>query len=71
MLDCGELIRAYLNLHWTHNNQENDFMTNSELLSECYKATVSFGLAMENENLVAAFRAGNREEVARILNEEF
>jgi hypothetical protein len=46
-------------------------MTYNEFLSACVTRTILPEIALENENLKAALRVDNDDEVIRILDNEF
>jgi hypothetical protein len=46
-------------------------MTKNEFLAACLEHDVAPAIALENESIVAALQSRDREEVARILREEF
>lgn len=46
-------------------------MTKTEFYFLCEERSIYPGVALENEELVQALKDGNRDEVKRILEEEF
>lgn len=46
-------------------------MTQNEFAEMCARYLIDPAIALENENLVQAIRDKNRDEVDRILREEF
>lgn len=46
-------------------------MTQLEFIQECTRLTIDPALALESEDIVAALRNRDHEEVMRILTEDF